>query len=471
MVDEPDTRDIPAEKVVVLGGGLSGLSTALRLIDLGFDVTLVDKRPFLGGRAFSFVDPREQVEVDNGQHVFLGCFKYYLDYLDKIGSWDKAYLQKKLRIEVVRDGKSGMLASALWLRRLHLLPSFVAYPHLGVKDKLLVAYGLLRVLLTDRAGRSAELDGESAYDWLRRHHQTERAIKNLWNVIILPTLNDDVRDVSADMAIMVFQESLLKGPSDAAIGLSRVGLTSLNGDPARRVLEQRRAHTILSRTVRSLRVEGGRIRGVELSDGHVLESDWYVSALPFAALLQTLPGEVGDDDFFSKVTALRSSPIVGIHLWYDRAIMDQDFVAFLDSPVQFVFNKSLIQGMRGPGQYVCISLSGAWKFADRPKDELAEQFIAEMARLFPRARQARVERALIVKEPQATFSSAPGAAGNRLPQVTPIQNLFLAGEWTDTGWPSTMESAVRSGVLAADKVAAASKARLRPSMTTARERI
>ena len=452
MGDEPDTRDISAEKVVVLGGGLSGLSTALQLLDRGFEVTLVEKRPFLGGRAFSFVDSREQVEVDNGQHVFLGCFTYYLDYLETIGASEKAYLQDRLRIEVVLDGTAGVLTSTPWLRRLHLLPSFVRYPHLGVKDKLLAAYGLLRVMLTDRAGRSAELDRESAYDWLRRHHQTERAIKNLWNVIILPTLNDDVSDVSADMALMVFQEGLLKGPSDAAIGLSRVGLTSLNGDPARLALEQRGAHMILGKTVRSLRVEGGRVRGVELSDGQVLRSNWYVSALPFDVLLQALPAELGGKDFFSTVGELGSSPIVGIHLWYDRSIMDQDFVAFLNSPVQFVFNKSLIQGMKGPGQYVCISLSGAWEFVGRPKEELAERFIAEMARLFPRAGHARVERTLVVKEPRATFSSSPGAARNRPSQVTPIPNLFLAGEWTDTGWPSTMESAVRSGVLAADKI-------------------
>ena len=467
MGHEPDTYGIPTKKVVVLGGGLAGLSAALRLTEHDFDVTLVERRPFLGGRAFSFVEAREQVEVDNGQHVFLGSFTYYLAYLEAIGAAEMSYLQSRLRVEVVLDGTSGVLRGTPWLGRLHLLPSFLRYPHLGPRDKLLAIYGLLMVVLTNRSRKSEELDQESAYDWLKRHRQTDRAIANLWNLILLPTLNDDVRDVSADMALMVFQEGLLKGPNEAAIGLSRVGLTSLNGDPAHRRLEEMGARVMLGKAVRSLRVEDGMVRGVELSNGLVLEGDAYVSALPFAELLQSLPEETGGNGFFSRARALRSSPIVGIHLWYDRTIMDQDFVAFLNSPVQFVFNKSLIQGAKGTkGQYVCISLSGAWRFVNRPKDELAEQFIGEMARLFPRAREARVERSLVVKEPRATFRSAPGAARSRLPQATPIPNLFLAGEWTDTGWPSTMESAVRSGVFAADKVAAAVEAAPRSLVTS-----
>jgi len=456
MGHKPDIVDAASKKVVVLGGGLSGLSAALRLNEHGFDVTLVERRPFLGGRAFSFLDAEEQVEVDNGQHVFLGCCTYYRRYLEDIGSTGRTYLQKKLEVEVVLGRTSGVISSTRWLGRLHLLPSFLRYPHLSAKDKLLALYGLLAVWLTDRSRKPSELDRESAYDWLRRHHQSDRAIARLWNLIALPLLNDDVRDASADMALMVFQEGLLKTPDDAAIGLSRVGLTSLNGDPARRRLEELGAQMLLGKTVRSLRVEGGEVRGVTFSDGSSLEADAYVSALPFGVLLECLPDTVKNNGFFSRAAALDSSPIVGIHLWYDRTIMDQDFVAFLDSPVQFVFNKSLIQGASdADGQYVCISLSGAWRFVEQSKEELIEQFVAEMAGLFPRARGARVKRSLVVKEPRATFRCTPGAARNRLPQATPIPNLFLAGEWTDTGWPSTMEGAVRSGVFAADRVAEA----------------
>ena len=453
MGGKPDTG-LLTKKVIILGGGLAGLSAARRLLEHGYDITLVEKRPFLGGRAFSFRDGQEGVEVDNGQHVFLGCCTYYRDFLEAIGSADKAYLQKSLRVEVVADGKSGVLYSTPFLGRLHLLPSFIRYPHLGLKDKLLALYGLLRVKLTDRSNRSAHLDEESGYQWLRRHRQTDRAIANLWNLFILPTLNDDVRDVSADMALMVFQEALLKRPEDATIGLSRVGLTSLNGEPADQFIRDRGGELILGKAVKSIRVEDDGVSGVELSDGTALRADAYISALPFNMLLQVLPGDLASEPFFSSARALRSSPILGIHLWYDRPIMDQDFIATLNSPVQWVFNKSLIQGLSDSnGQYVCISLSGAWRFVDMPKEDLRRLFVQEMTKLFPRAHEAQVERFLVVKEPQATFRSTPGAARHRPPQSTPIPNLFLAGEWTHTGWPSTMEGAVRSGVYAADSLA------------------
>ena len=454
MGRKPDTSSPPAKTVVVLGGGLAGLSAARSLLDRGYGVTLVEIRRFLGGRAFSFRDPRVGREVDNGQHVFLGCFSYYIDFLGAIGATDKTFLQDSLRVEVLLNGRRGVLSSASFLRGLHLLPSFIRYPHLTAKDKLLSAYGLLRIKLTDRTKNRDRLDGQTFYQWLKDRHQTERAIDNLWNVIILPTLNDDIRNVSAHMGLMVFQEGLLKQPTDAAIGFSRVGLTSLTGEPSQRYIEQLGGRLILGRAAKSLVFEDGQVSGVELSDGSTLKGDAYVSALPFDALLQVLPDPVAQGPFFSSAADLSFSPIVGIHLWYDRPVMDEDFVAFLDSPVQWVFNRSLIQGWDGSeGQYVCISVSGAWDFVDRPREELEELFAAEMERLFPRAKDANIERCLVVKQPRATFRCVPGAAEHRLSQATPIPNLFLAGEWTDTGWPPTMEGAVRSGVFAADALA------------------
>ncbi len=437
-------------EVLVLGGGLAGLSASLRLLQHGLQVTMVEKRPFLGGRAFSFRDGKTGEEVDNGQHVFMRCCRYYVDFLEAVGALDKAYFQPRLRVEVVRNGRSGVLASTPWLGRFHMVPSFFRYPHLGLRDKLLALYGLAKVGLADRSKHGEALDAESCYDWLKRHHQPESVIDNLWELIVLPTLNDSVRDASADMALMVFQEGLLKKPHDAALGYPTVGLTSLNGEPARRYIEDAGGRLALGKSVGAIRVEDGRVTGVELSDGQVAEADAYVSALPFDVLLDVLPPEVSGNPFFEPASSLSSSPIVDIHLWYDRPVMDSPLAAFLDSPVQFVFNKSLIQGSNRRGQYLCISLSGAWDYVDRPKAELIEEFSAEMARLLPRAREATLERSLVVKEKRATFRSAPGAGKHRLPQATPLPNLYLAGEWTDTGWPSTMEGAVRSGVFAAD---------------------
>jgi uncharacterized protein with NAD-binding domain and iron-sulfur cluster len=252
----------------------------------------------------------------------------------------------------------------------------------------------------------------------------------------------------------MFKESLLGKPGDAAIGFSRVGLTSLVDGPGRRFIEERGGTLKLGVAFKIFRIRNGRIAGAELSDGAVLSADAYVSALPFDVLAQSLPDGLMAEPYLSGVARLEVSPIVGIHLWYDRQVMAQSFVGFLDSPVQWVFNRSLIQGSDDQsGQYLCISISGAWDFIDMPKEAIRDVFAREMERLFPGARDARIERSLVIKEPRATFRCIPGAAAHRPSQVTPIPNLALAGEWSDTDWPSTMEGAVRSGVFAAEAVA------------------
>ncbi len=456
MGAQPDTDSPTAKRVAVLGGGLAGLSAARRLLELGFGVTLVEKRPFLGGRAFSFRDPESGVEIDNGQHVFLGCNSHYLHYLREIGAIDRAYVQDRLLAEIVRGGVRGVLSSTPWLGKLHLFPSLLRYPHLTSVDKLRAMYALLVMKLTDPAKHAARLDAETGYEWLRRHRQSERAIENLWNLFVLPALNDDVRVVTAGAMLMVFREALLRDPSDARMGLARVGLTALAGEPSQAHIEARGGELRLGRGVRAIRVRDGSVEGVELQDGSFIEADACVSALPFDVLLDVLPEDVAAGDFFASARGLETAPIVGLHIWYDRPVMDETFAAFLDSPVQWVFNKSLIQGADAEdGQYVCVSLSGAWEHVDRSKEELRRTFTEEMARVFPAARGAEITRFLVVKERRATFRSIPGAAAHRLSQATPIPNLFLAGDWTRTGWPSTMESAVLSGVLAADALAAA----------------
>lgn len=185
----------------------------------------------------------------------------------------------------------------------------------------------------------------------------------------------------------------------------------------------------------------------------MVEGDVYVSALPYFALEGLLPPALARTGFFSGLSQLSAAPIVDLHIWYDRPVMAGDFAAFLDSPLQWVFNKSQILGMNGgPGQYICVSLSGAWEYIHQPKEALRSLFLQEIAQAFPKARDARVERFLVVKEERATLRCLPGTRRHRLSPATPVKNLFLAGDWTDTGWPSTMEGAVRSGIRAAQAV-------------------
>ncbi|MSQ11609.1 MAG: FAD-dependent oxidoreductase [Dehalococcoidia bacterium] len=439
------------QRCVVIGGGLAGLSAALDLLDAGHAVTLVERRPFLGGRAYSFTDQDTGQEVDNGQHVFLGCCTAYRALLERLGAQGRTSLQPWLSVPVVgRNGVRSTLAAVPWLPfPLHLLPALLSYRHLSLRERLTTLRVLLVLMRTDRERRHADLESQSFKDWLLARGERPRSIQRFWNLIILPTLNDDVGAVSAAMGIMVFQEALLHGKHGGEIGYSRVGLTALVSDPAKAVFERAGGRLLLGQGAVRLGLREGRVDAVELSGGHRVEGDLFVSAVPWEALLKLLPEPWPRDLFFAPAATLEAAPIVGVHLWYDRAVMDDAFAAFLDTPVQWVFNKSSIMGLSGPGQYVCISLSGAWEFAPMSKEELRTLFVEEMARLFPKAREAKVERFIVVKQLSATFRSKPGAASGRLAQQTPIANLFLAGDWTETGWPSTMESAVRSGKLAA----------------------
>ena len=441
-------------KVVVIGGGLAGMAAACDLADRGHPVVLMEKRPFLGGRAFSFPDPDAGREIDNGQHVFLGCCTAYVSFLEKLGVLHNTHIPPDLNVPILGyAGRKGVLRSANLPAPFHLAPSLMRYPYLSWVEKLRVLYGGLCIYLTRRQTDSGRLDRETFSAWLKRHHQTDAAIARFWNLIVLPTLNDDASEVSADMGLMVFQEGVLRSRESAGIGYAKVGLSELVSEAARDYLASRGGEAMLGAGAREIAVDGDRVCGVRTSSGTV-EGDWYISALPSYDLVAMLPQSLVEGDFFSRAKGLPYSPIVDVHIWYDRPVMDEVFSGFVDSPLQWVFNKTRMQGEdESSGQYLCISLSGAWEYADTPKQEIRDMFLEEMKRLFPQAQDAQVTRLLIVKQPRATFRSIPGVGRHRLPSATPISNLFLAGEWVDTGWPGTMEGAVRSGQTAARALA------------------
>ncbi len=441
---------------MVIGGGLAGLSAACAMVDQGVSVTLLEKRPFLGGRAFSFTDAETGQEVDNGQHVYLGCCNAYTGFLQQLGVLDQTMLQQNLRIPVVDSaGKVGMFSAAPFLPApLHLLPSFISFPHLGFRDKLKAGYAMLRIRLTNREKHRTELEAQTFREWLEHHGQSQRSMDVLWDLITLPVLNDSVSDVSAYMGIMAFQDGLLQGRTSANIGYSRVGLTELISDAARDYITQHDGQILAGRTATNLIITNGNVFGVDTGT-EVIPTDAVVSAVPWDVLLTLLPDELAADSFFAPANELEWSPIVGIHVWYDRPVMEEEFMATLDSPIQWVFNKSRMQGLSGPGQYLCISISGAWEHGPMTKEALRTIFLPELAKVFPKAASAAVEQFIVVKQLSATFRCTPGAQAHRLPQRTPVDNLVLAGDWTQTGWPATMESAVRSGVMAATEVARA----------------
>jgi len=434
----------------VLGGGLAGMTSAWRLTSAGYDVSLIERRPFFGGRAYSFVDRETGTEVDNGQHVFLGCCTAYAELLRDVGTLGLTARQKRLRVEVRSpDGVRGVLTGLPLPAPLHLLPSFFRYPHISWRDKLRAVPALLRIQ-RERDRDQPRLRELSFRDWLLENGQSDRAISAFWDVIVLPTLNDASSNVSASMGFMVFQVALLRDSHGGDVGFAKAGLSDIMGGPIATKLQEQGARLLLGHAVGRLTLaDDGAIAAAELANGDVITADWFVSALPPEAMLGLLPEPAREEAGLAGAATHTWSPIVNLHVWYDRHIADFDFVAFVDSPVQWVFNRTGIAGLSGPGQYITVSLSGAWDLWPMTKEALREVFIPELARLFPAASDAQVDRFVVVKEQHATFRSLPNAPDNRLPTRTGIPNLLLAGDWTDTGWPATMEGAVRSGNAAA----------------------
>ncbi|HUF54409.1 MAG TPA: hydroxysqualene dehydroxylase HpnE [Dehalococcoidia bacterium] len=430
---------------LVIGGGLAGITAACELADAGVRVRLIEKCPYLGGRSYSY--DAGGTEVDNGQHVFLGCCTEYIRLVERLGVRDRVHLQKRMRVPVIDKVWGESVLTAVDLPPpAHLLPSLLRFKSLSPAEKALAGYAFAQIRQTDRAAQP-QLDEITFEDWLLARKQSPHAIRSLWNLIIQPTLNDHVSRVSADLALMVFQEGFLRSRDGANVGWAKVGLSTLLGAAARSYIESREGEVLT--TVGLQGVEAGA-DGVTraLTDAGEFTADAYVVALPSGSVLDVLPEAIYDDPFFSRIRRIETSPIVNVHLWYDRPVWDRTFAAFLNTPVQWLFNKSRIWGLNGP-QYLDVSLSGAREWIHVPAAEIRDHFAKELRSLLPRARGAKLVKALVVKQRDATLAPMPGVRRLRPTQATPVRNLFLAGDWTDTGWPATMESAVRSGAAAA----------------------
>ena len=444
----------PTNSALVIGGGLAGIAAAARLAEAGWKVSLAEARASLGGRAFSYQDPQTGRELDNGQHVIVGACHNLIAFLERVGVRCDWHLQPRLDVPVRdRAGRQGRLYGVNAPAPAHLLPAFLSYPHLGLLDKIKAVRGVIAAMRADR--RQPGLDEITFYDWLRSHGQSKRNIDNLWNVLIEGTLNDNIRDVSAAMGLMMVQDGLLKGRHEANVGYPTVSLANAIGRPARRHLQDLGVEVLLGCPANSVAVgQDRRVKRVTAGDGRTIVADAYISAVPFWTLSNLLPEELAGLEPFSSLPGLQTSPIVNIHLRYDRPVMSGDFQYLLDSPLQWVFNGSAILG-DGAGEAarsLTVSISAAWEYIDASRGELAEMIADEMVRAYPAAADATLLDAVVVKQRNATFRCIPGAQRLRPGPRTASPNLFLAGEWTDTGWPSTMESALISGYNAAEAV-------------------
>jgi len=432
--------------VVVVGAGLAGLSAAIGAVDRGMHVTLLEGRPRLGGATWSF--ERKGLMFDNGQHVYLACCTAYRRYLSRVGSSSKAPLHR-LAIPVLRPSGNSKAAEVSWIRRsglpapLHLAASLGRYRYLSLSERAKIGRAALALRRLDLEDPS--LDQETFEHFLLRHGQTKRAIEVLWDLIALPTINVRANEASLLLAAKVFQTGLLSTNDSADIGWSEVPLTELHVDPALAVLSAHGATVRSKAKVSALATndDATEVIGVVV-DGETIDCDAVILAVGAQEVLNLLPLALRGD--FAGTTELGSSPIVDVHIVYDRTVTNYQVAAGVDTPVQFLFDRSGAAGIaKGDGQCLAISISGADEEHGERPEVLIDRYAKAITDLFPLAREAHIVDAVVSREHHATFRGGLGTHRLRPGVETKMRNLVLAGTYTDTGWPATMEGAVRSG--------------------------
>jgi squalene-associated FAD-dependent desaturase len=441
----------PRRPVVVIGGGFAGLAAAVDLAEAGRRVLLLERRSFLGGRAYSFTDKTTGDTIDNGQHLMMGCYHRTLGFLEKIGSLDKLKFQRYPQVDFLREESDGSVTHASFKcpplpAPLHLLGGLAGLKTIGWGDRLrALSVGLaVRGLDGDRH-KLAEI---TVREWLGSLRQSERIQRGFWGPMALATLNEAPEFASADMFARVIELGFMRTKRDSAMVISRVGLSDLYTIQAQSFIEDRGGEVRLNAEVARIEFEEDRATGVTLRSGARIEADAIISAVPYFALRRMLPAERASAHF-PYLDRFKSAPIVSINLWYDEPITDLEFAGLLDSPIEWVFNKNAINQRGEPGrvgrQHLALVISGAHDAATRPKDDLIALADAQVKRFFPAARGRRPSHAFVVREYDATISHTVGTAGLRPSSRTRFDNFFLAGDWTATGLPATIEGAVQSG--------------------------
>jgi uncharacterized protein with NAD-binding domain and iron-sulfur cluster len=486
-------------RVVVIGGGLAGITAAIALAESGAQVTLLEARPRLGGATCSFT--RDGLTVDTGQHVFLGCCTAYRGLLAQLGMTGHAPLQRRFDVTVLAPGgRRARLRRTALPGPLHMLPALTRYSFLSWTERASVSRPALAMRPLDLADPA--LDAQRFGDWLAAHGQGERARRALWDLFTVSALNIAGDDASLGLAATVVKTGLLGQNNAADIGVPVLPLGELHGDAGAALLAKLGAQVRFNAKVTAvepLSLEtspaGGpaavfRVRLARPADARPAEAatdgsdspvaaaadaqsaeiaangsgpqtaagateftaDAVVLAVPHEAAARLIPRGALPRDTVAGWAGLGASPIVNVHVIYDRPVTDLPFAAAVDSPVQWVFDRTNISGLGRTGtgqQYLAISLSAADEYVDVPAAQLREQFVPALAELFPAARDAEVTEFFVTRERRATFRQAPGSGALRAKPGTKLPGLVLAGAWTDTGWPDTMEGAVRSGLAAA----------------------
>ena len=438
--------------VAVAGGGLAGLAAACALEDCGFRVSLFERRPYLGGRASSYEHPGTGEVVDNCQHVLFGCCTNLVEFYRRIGVADRIRWYDTMTF-IEPGGRASVLQASPLPAPMHTAPSFLRFPFLTAADKFAIARALAALTLTDQKDT-----GRSFQWWLQEHQQTEKAIQRFWKPILVSALSEDLDLISIAYAAQVVRVSMMS-PGARHMGVPMIPLTELY-NAAGDYIRSHGGAIQFRNSIESFSPGGSRVR-VRLSDGEEA-FDYLVLALPFDGVDRVLPEIQESRELREKLAHFEASPITGIHLWFDRQISELDHAVLLDRTIQWMFHKSRLLTTNGRGKtgedngsYVELVVSSSKSLIEKSRSEIVDLALLEFREFFPAAREANLLKSAVIKEVHATYSPRPGLDAYRpqAPSVWP--RVFLAGDWTATGWPATMEGAIRSGYLAAESLARA----------------
>jgi zeta-carotene desaturase len=463
----PETPTPPT--VAIAGGGLAGLAAACALADSGFRVTLFERRPYLGGRASSYEHPGTGEVVDNCQHVLFRVCTNLVEFYQRIGVADKIRWYDEMTF-IEPGGRSTVMHASPLPAPLHTAPSFLKFPFLNAKDKLAISRAIAALTLTSQPDT-----GRSFLDWCHRHHQTENAIERFWKPILVSALSEDLDLISISYAAQVVRESM-KSPAARHMGVPSIPLTDLY-NAAGDYIRARHGEILFRHSLETFSPDASQVR-IRVN-GTESTFDYLILGLPFDSIERTLPQTPESAPLREHLSHFEPCPITGIHLWFDRQITDLDHAVLLDRTVQWLFHKSRLldknresaardsyqgtasaapqdrktDGASAPeGSYIELVVSASKSLIDKSRAEIVDLALKEVREFFPAARAATLIKSTVIKEVHATYSPRPGIDAHRPPQSTAWPRVFLAGDWTATGWPATMEGAVRSGYLAAQSL-------------------
>jgi squalene-associated FAD-dependent desaturase len=438
------TADTRQYNVAIVGGGLAGLAAGCALAEAGLRVTVFERRPYVGGRASSYEHPGTGEVVDNCQHVLLGCCTNLIDFYNRLGVSEKIRWFDELTF-IEPGGRVSKMAPSFLPAPMHNVPTFLGAKMLSANDKFAIA----RAMAAMSRGLPDD-SGEDFLSWLRRHKQTEQAIERFWKTVLVSALNEDLDRVSVRYAAQVFRESFMKSAAAGRMGLPSIPLSDLYGN-AIEYIRARGGEVLLRSSVTAIGPKQDRV-GVLTGLGEQ-QFDFAVLAAAFQNVASLLPSDESANPIKQQLGKFEPSSITGIHLWFDREITPLPHAVLLDRTIQWMFHKSKFHEGRenaGPGSYIELVVSASKSLVQKSREEILELATRELAEFFPAVREAKLVKATVIKEIYATYAIVPGLDKYRPAATTQWPQIFLAGDWTATGWPATMEGAIRSGYLAAE---------------------